>query len=60
MSGLLKPADRQFFLDNLDRYKQAAELKYTETEVAVEGGAITLTPTIQHHGVVFYEISAAN
>ena len=59
MNVLLKPADRQFFLDNLPRYKQAAELKYTETEVTVENGAITLTPTIQHHGVVFYEIAAA-
>jgi len=55
---LLNHADRQFFLDNLPRYRQAAELKFTETEVAVVNGAITLTPTIQHHGVVFYEITA--
>jgi len=25
----------------------------------VERGRITLRPTLQHHGVVFYEISAA-
>ncbi|MCL2298994.1 MAG: hypothetical protein FWC27_02460 [Firmicutes bacterium] len=56
---LLKAEDRQFFRDNLERYAQAAELKYTETRVPVEGGRITLAPTLQHHGVVFYEISAA-
>jgi len=58
LSVLQNPADQQFFRDNLARYREAAELKYTETEVAVEGGKITLTPTLQHHGVVFYEISA--
>jgi len=59
MNVLLNPADRQFFRDNRDRYAQAAELKYTERQVPVVGGKITLTPTLQHHGVVFYEISEA-
>jgi hypothetical protein len=58
LSVLQNHADQQFFRDNLARYREAAELKYTETEVAVEGGKITLTPTLQHHGVVFYEIAA--
>jgi len=57
MNVLLKPADRQFFLDNKERYAQAAELKCTETEVEVVNGKLTLAPTLQHHGVVFYEIS---
>jgi len=58
MNVLLNPADKQFFRDNRERYAQAAALKYTETEVPVERGKITLTPTLQHHGVVFYEIRA--
>ena len=58
MSVLLNEADRQFFMDNLERYRQAAALEYTETEVAVEGGGITLTPTLRHHGVVFYATAA--
>jgi len=56
MDVLQKPEDRQFFMDNLERYKQAAELKYTETEIEVEGGKITLTPALRSNGVVFYEI----
>ena len=59
LSVLNKPEDRQFFLDNKARYEQAAELKYTEYEVPVEDGAILLTPTLQHHGVIFYELGAA-
>ena len=59
LNVLLNPADRQFFQDNRARYEQAAELKCTETEVPVKDGKIIFTPTLQHHGVVFYEISAA-
>jgi len=59
LNVLLRDEDKQFFRDNLPRYEQAAALKYTETVMAVEGGKITLTPTLQRHGVVFYEISAA-
>jgi len=59
MDVLLKAEDRQFFLENRARYAQAAALNYTETEVAVKDGKITLEPTLQHHGVVFYEISAS-
>ena len=34
----------------------AAELKFTEYELPVLNGKITLEPVLQHHGVVFYEI----
>jgi hypothetical protein len=57
MYVLQNEEDRQFFLDNLARYQQAAALEYTEREVPVEGGRITLTPTLRCHGVVFYEIT---
>jgi len=53
---LVKPEDAQFFQANKTRYQEAAELKYTEYEVPVKNGAIQLTPTLQRHGVGFYEI----
>ena len=56
LSSLISPEARQFFQENQERYQQAAELQYREYEVPVENGVIQLTPTLQRHGVVFYEI----
>ncbi|MDR2525002.1 MAG: hypothetical protein LBC83_02235 [Oscillospiraceae bacterium] len=54
------PLHGELFNKNLERYRAAAKLQYTEKLYPVQNGKLVLTPTMEHHAVVFYEILKAD
>lgn len=57
--SLKQQADRDYWYSREAAYKALAALTPTTTTVEVKGNMLTLTPALDHHGVVFYEITNA-
>lgn len=56
---LTNSADIAYWYSRESTYKSLATLTSTTANVTVSGNAITLSPTLAHHGVAFYEITNA-
>ncbi|MFC5404826.1 carbohydrate binding domain-containing protein [Cohnella soli] len=54
---LLNQSDKDYFNSRGSVYKSLGDLAYTTQNVAINGNALTFTDNIEHHGVVFYEIT---
>ncbi|MCU6708805.1 discoidin domain-containing protein [Paenibacillus sp. J5C_2022] len=57
--SLKQQADRDYWYSREGAYQSLAELTPVTTTATVTGNMLTLTPTLEHHGVVFYEITNA-
>jgi len=57
--SLINQTDIDYWYSREEAYKNLAGLTSTTSEVAVNGGTLTLHPSLGHHGVVFYEITNA-
>lgn len=57
--SLKQQGDRDYWYSREAAYKSLAELAPVTTTATVTGNMLTLTPTLAHHGVVFYEITNA-
>jgi hypothetical protein len=55
--SLVNQEDRDFWYSKEAEYMKLAEMRCTLTEFEVSNGSITLESDLEHHGVVFYEIS---
>ncbi|MEA5572391.1 GH39 family glycosyl hydrolase [Calothrix sp. UHCC 0171] len=47
---------RNFFTSRVPKYRQLAALKSTQSQVKMSGNTIRLSPNLEHHAVVLYEI----
>lgn len=57
--SLKNTADRDYWYSREADYKALATLTPVTTTVPLVGNQLTLTPELDHHGVVFYEITNA-
>ena len=60
LSVLQSDRGRKLWNDNFNKYRELSLLKPVTTEMTVKNGMLTLTPELQHHGVVFYEITESD
>jgi hypothetical protein len=56
-SVLINQSDRDYWYSRVNTYHDLAALSFTSNDVTINNNKITLTSTLTHHGVVFYEIT---
>jgi len=56
---LVNAADIAYYNSRESTYKSLSQLSSTTTTVTPTGNTLVLTPSLKHHGVVFYEITNA-
>lgn len=59
MFTLTRQEDKNYWYSREETYKELAELKHTTSTATVSNGKLVLSPELDHHAVVFYEISNA-
>ena len=55
--NLLKPSDKDFWNTKEASYKMLSQLESKTSSVNVKNNTLTLNPMLEHHAVVFYEIT---
>ncbi len=58
-SALTDPSDLAYFQSRIPAYQSLATLTSTTVNMTPAGNSLTLTPTLAHHAVTFYEITNA-